>query len=158
MKTGTSFIYPSTGMIMAAFFPGSEDANYDMVGEGTGKGFNINIPFNGRKMGDSEYLLAFQSLVLPIAYQFQPELVLVSAGFDAADGDPLGGYKVSPAMYGYMTQGLLALAQGRVILALEGGYCPPAISESVVQCARAMLGDPLPSLSLKAETKSSAVE
>lgn len=142
-----------------SFFPQSEDANYDMVGEGAGEGFNVNIPFNGRKMGDSEYLLAFQSLVLPIAYQFQPELVLVSAGFDAADGDPLGGYKVSPAMYGYMTQGLLSLAQGRLVVALEGGYCLPVIAEAVLQCARAMLGDPLPGLSLQTEEiKQSAVE
>ena len=88
----------------ATFFPSSEDANFDMVGEGAGKGFNVNIPFNARKMGNAEYLLAFQSIVLPIAYEFNPQLVLVSAGFDAVKGDPLGGYRLSPAMYGHMTQ------------------------------------------------------
>ena len=65
----------------ATFFPSNEDGNYDMVGEGPGKGFNVNIPFNGRKMGNAEYLVAFQSIVLPIAYEFSPQLVLVSAGF-----------------------------------------------------------------------------
>jgi histone deacetylase 6 len=130
----------------ATFFPQSEDANFDMVGEAAGLGFNVNIPFNGRKMGDSEYMMAFQSVVLPIAYEFQPELVLVSAGFDAAKGDPLGGFRVSSAMFGHMTHGLLALAEGRLVLCLEGGYCLPAISEAVVQCARALLGDPLPPL------------
>ena len=88
----------------ATFFPSNEDGNYDMVGDGPGKGFNVNIPFNGRKMGNAEYLVAFQSIVLPIAYEFNPQLVLVSAGFDAAKGDPLGGYRLSPAMYGHMTQ------------------------------------------------------
>ena len=75
-----------------------------MVGEASGEGFNINVPFNGRKMGDAEYAMAFQSVVLPVAQEFRPELVLVAAGFDAARGDPLGGYCLSPAMYGHMTQ------------------------------------------------------
>eukprot|EP00092_Neocalanus_flemingeri_P007568 GFUD01008168.1.p1 GENE.GFUD01008168.1~~GFUD01008168.1.p1 ORF type:complete len:798 (+),score=290.89 GFUD01008168.1:106-2394(+) len=130
----------------ASFFPQSEDANYDMVGEGAGRGFNVNIPWNGRKMGDSEYLLAFQNIVIPIAYEFQPQLVLVSAGFDAAVGDPLGGYRVTPAMYGYMTHQLSALAEGRVVVALEGGYNLSSISDCATQCARALLGDPLPAL------------
>ena len=122
----------------ATFFPQSEDANYSMVGEGAGRGYNVNIPLNGRKMGDREYLMVFQSLVLPIAYEFKPELVLVSAGFDAAAGDPLGGYEVSPSLYGHMTAGLAALAPGRLVLALEGGYCVQAIAECSLQCARAL--------------------
>ena len=68
----------------ASFFPQSEDADYDMVGEGTGKGFKLKIPWNGRKMGDSECLLEFHMVVLPIAYEFHPHLILTSAGFDAA--------------------------------------------------------------------------
>ena len=129
-----------------------------MVGEGAGRGYNVNIPLNGRQMGDREYLMFFQSLVLPIANEFQPELVLVSAGFDAAAGDPLGGYRLSPAMYGHMTAGLAALASGRLVLALEGGYCLPAIAECSLQCARALLGDPLPPLHLEPQMKPSAVE
>jgi len=138
------------------FFPGKEDANYDMVGEGAGKGFNVNIPWNGRKMGDSEYLLAFHNIVLPIAYEFQPQLILVSAGFDAAVGDPLGGFKVTPAMYGYMTHQLAAMAEGRVLVALEGGYNLATISECATQCARALLGDPLPTLQVE-KAKDSAI-
>jgi len=139
------------------FFPGKEDANYDMVGEGAGKGFNVNIPWNGRKLGDSEYLLGFHNIVLPIAYEFQPQLILVSAGFDAAVGDPLGGYKVTPAMYGYMTHQLAALAEGRVVVALEGGYNLATISECATQCARALLGDPLPILQVE-KAKDSAIQ
>ena len=102
----------------ATFFPSNEDANYDMVGEGLGQGFNVNIPFNGRKMGDTEYLMAFQSIVLPIAYEFDPQLVLVSAGFDAAKGDPLGGYRLSPGMYGHMTQVSLIFNRSQVCFLL----------------------------------------
>jgi len=73
------------------FFPGYQDANYDAVGRGAGKGFNVNIPWNKKKIGDTEYLAAFTNVVLPIADEYDPELILVSAGFDAAMGDPLGG-------------------------------------------------------------------
>jgi len=138
------------------FFPMSEDANFDMIGEGKGEGYNINIPWNGRKMGDSEYLAAFNNIVLPIAYEFNPELILISAGFDAAIGDPLGGCKVTPEMYGYMTHHLSCLAEGKVIVALEGGYNLGTISECAVMCARALLGDPIPSVKSEA-VKESAI-
>ena len=136
-----------------AFFPQSEDADYDKVGEGAGLGYNVNIPWNGRRMGDAEYNLAFQNIVLPIGYEFRPDLVLVSAGFDAAVGDPLGGYRVTPAMYGHMTHQLAALAGGRVVVALEGGYNLASISECATACARALLGDPLPLLKVKSRSK-----
>lgn len=57
-------------------------------------------------MGDPEYALAFYNIILPVAYQFNPDLVLVSSGFDAARGDPLGRCKVSPEFYGHMTNHL----------------------------------------------------
>ena len=75
------------------FFPGRPDAGADFVGSERGEGFNVNIPWNGSGMGDTEYALAFYNIVLPIAYEFNPDLVLVSAGFDAARGDPLGRCK-----------------------------------------------------------------
>ena len=139
------------------FFPSSDDADYGKIGEGAGEGFNINIPWNKRKMGDSEYFLAFQNIVLPVGYEFQPELVLVSAGFDAAEGDPLGGYKVTPAMYGLMTHQLACLAQGRLVLALEGGYNLSSISACATQCAQALLGDPLPPVEIT-KPRDSALE
>lgn len=49
------------------FFPNSEDANYNKVGQGKGRGYNVNIPWNGGKMGDPEYMAAFHHLVMPIA-------------------------------------------------------------------------------------------
>ena len=140
-----------------SFFPGSDDAGADKVGEGAGEGFNINIPFNRGRMGDSEYCLAFQQIVLPVGYEFNPDLVLVSAGFDAAAGDPLGGYRVTPAMYGHMTSQLGLLAGGRVLVALEGGYNLSTISECATMCCRALLGDPLPPVQ-PGKPKDSAIE
>jgi histone deacetylase 6 len=58
---------------------------------------------------------------MPIAYEFAPDLVLVSSGFDAAEGDPLGSYRLSPSVFAQMTHQLAALANGKLILALEGG-------------------------------------
>lgn len=126
------------------FFPASTDANYTEVGTGDGKGYNVNIPWNKKGMTDMEYMLAFQTIVLPIAYDFDPELVLVSAGFDAAVGDQLGGCKVSPEAYGYFTHWLSSLANGRIILCLEGGYNVNSISHSMALCTKSLLGDPLP--------------
>ncbi|XP_034252879.1 histone deacetylase 6 isoform X1 [Thrips palmi] len=128
------------------FFPGSLDAGHDRVGTGKGEGFNVNIPWNKKGMSDGDYVAAFHQIVLPIAYQFNPELVLVSAGFDAAVGDPLGGCKVSPECYGHLTHWLKALAGGRVVLCLEGGYNLNSISYAMTMCSKALLGDPLPML------------
>ncbi|KAI1893009.1 hypothetical protein AGOR_G00139390 [Albula goreensis] len=126
------------------FFPSSEDADCDRVGQGKGRGFNVNIPWSGGKMGDPEYLAAFHTVVMPIARQFDPELVLVSAGFDAARGDPLGGYQVTPEGYAHLTHLLMSLAAGRVILILEGGYNLTSISESMSMCTSTLLGDAPP--------------
>ena len=73
-------------------------------------------------LGDAEYDAAFDLVVMPAARAFDPDLVLVAAGFDAAAGDPLGGMAVTPAGFASMTRRLLTLAGGRVTLALEGGY------------------------------------
>ncbi|KAJ6655297.1 hypothetical protein lerEdw1_005489 [Lerista edwardsae] len=124
------------------FFPTSEDADYDRVGQGPGEGFTVNVPWNCPRMGDSEYLAAFHQIVLPVGYEFNPELVLVSAGFDAARGDPLGGCLVSPECYAHMTHLLLGLAGGKVAVVLEGGYNLESISESMTMCTRSLLGDP----------------
>ncbi|XP_031422041.1 histone deacetylase 6 [Clupea harengus] len=128
------------------FFPNSEDADYDKVGEEKGRGFNVNIPWSGGKMGDSEYLTAFHHIVMPIATEFSPDLVLVSAGFDAARGDPLGGYQVTPEGYALLTHQLMTLAAGRVIIILEGGYNLTSISESMAMCTSMLLGDSPPLL------------
>jgi acetoin utilization deacetylase AcuC-like enzyme len=129
------------------FYPGGPDGSPTKVGVGAGTGYNINIAWNNSRGGfnDSDYLAAFDSVVMPAARAYNPDLVLVSAGFDAAIGDPLGGCSVSPYGYGEMLHRLSSLANGRVIVALEGGYCLPSISASMVCCAAVLLGDGIPS-------------
>lgn len=99
------------------FFPGTGGPTE--CGAGPGLGFNVNIAWSGGlnpPLGDAEYLAAFRTIVMPIARDFQPDIVLVSAGFDAALGHPapLGGYMVSPACFGYLTRELMKLADGKV--------------------------------------------
>ena len=121
------------------FYPGS--GALAEVGGGPGRGFTVNVPWGGG-MGDAEYLAAFDRVLLPIARLFVPDFVLVSAGFDAAAGDPLGDMRLSPAGYAQMTERLRSLAGGRLALALEGGYNLDAIARSAAACLRVLLGEP----------------
>ncbi|KAK2727508.1 hypothetical protein QYM36_008110 [Artemia franciscana] len=122
----------------------------DWCGSEDGMGFNVNIAWSGLQppMGDAEYLAAFRAIVMPIAKDFQPEIVLVSAGFDAALGHPipLGGYRVTPACFAYMTRQLMQLANGKIVMALEGGYDISSICASVEACVRSLLGEDMPPL------------
>ncbi|GBP49135.1 Histone deacetylase 6 [Eumeta japonica] len=129
-----------------SFFPHSRDADHACAGTGRGLGYNVNIPWNKRGMGDAEYLSAFTRVVLPIAYEYNPKLVIISAGFDACVGDPLGGCKVSPECFGRLTHYMRGLAGGRVVLALEGGYNVTSVSFAAIMCSKALLDDPLPQL------------
>ncbi|KAI8577993.1 hypothetical protein K450DRAFT_249410 [Umbelopsis ramanniana AG] len=114
----------------------------DECGDGPGLGFNVNIAFSElekqKPMGDTEFIAAFYHLVLPISRQFNPDLIFVSAGFDAAEGHPenLGGYCVTPRGYGIMTSLVRELADevsnGRLVLSLEGGYALQPLANSAV--------------------------
>ncbi|XP_038019311.1 histone deacetylase 5 isoform X3 [Motacilla alba alba] len=125
------------------FFPGSGAP--EEVGSGLGVGYNINIAWTGGvdpPIGDVEYLTAFRTVVMPIANEFSPDLVLVSAGFDAVEGhlSPLGGYSVTAKCFGHLTKQLMMLAGGRVVLALEGGHDLTAICDASEACVTALLG------------------
>nr|KAF6338095.1 histone deacetylase 9 [Pipistrellus kuhlii] len=128
------------------FFPGSGAPNE--VGTGLGEGYNINIAWTGGldpPMGDIEYLEAFRTVVMPVAKEFDPDMVLVSAGFDAVEGHapPLGGYKVTAKCFGHLTKQLMTLANGHVVLALEGGHDLTAICDASEACVNALLGNEL---------------
>lgn len=128
------------------FYPNSTDAAANSAGEGRGLGFNVNIPWEGGGgLGDADYIHAFQKVVMPIAYEYNPELVIISAGFDAAMEDPLGGCRVTPYGYAQMTHMLSGLAGGRVVVALEGGYNARSVSLSMAAVTAVLLGDLVPS-------------
>ncbi len=120
------------------FYPGSGARSE--VGGGPGRGFTVNVAW-GAGMGDAEHLAVFDRLLLPMARAFAPDFVLVSAGFDAADGDPLGDMRLSAAGYAQMTARLRTLAGGRLALALEGGYDLEAIAAANAACLRVLLGE-----------------
>ncbi|CAG2237075.1 Polyamine deacetylase HDAC10,Histone deacetylase 6 [Mytilus edulis] len=106
------------------YWPNLRESDYDFIGKDKGQGFNINVPLN----------------------QFCPDLILVSAGYDCAIGCPEGEMMVSPACFGHMTHYLMGLADGRVCVCLEGGYCIKSLSESVALTLKALLRDPCPLL------------
>lgn len=133
------------------FFPGSGAP--EEVGSGMGVGYNVNIAWTGGvdpPIGDVEYLTAFRTVVMPIATEFSPDVVLVSAGFDAVEGhlSPLGGYSVTAKCFGHLTKQLMTLAGGRVVLALEGGHDLTAICDASEACVSALLGLELEPLDL----------
>ncbi|KIR82282.1 histone deacetylase 6/10 [Cryptococcus gattii EJB2] len=130
------------------FYPNGDFGSLNMVGDGEGVGKSVNIPWPGPGFGDADYIYAFQRIIMPIAYEFNPDLVIISAGFDAADGDMLGQCHVTPAAYGHMTHMLSSLAGGKLVVALEGGYNLRAISDSALAVTRVLLGEIPPELGI----------
>ncbi|XP_047064907.1 histone deacetylase 5-like [Lolium rigidum] len=124
-----------------SFYPSQGDASHCFIGEGAGQGYNINVPWEHGKCGDADYVAVWDHILLPIAEAFDPDIILVSAGFDAALGDPLGGCCITPNGYALLLTKLLGFANGRVVMALEGGYNLKSIANSVCACAKVLLGD-----------------
>ncbi len=125
----------------SASYPGS--GNFHEVGKGQGKGRTINIPLRAG-CGDGEYVALFEKVLRPIAIEFKPELILVSAGFDIHHNDPLGGMQVTPNGFAGLTRSVLDTADiccgGRVIMTLEGGYGLQGLKDSVRAVLREMAG------------------
>ncbi|KAJ5958003.1 Histone deacetylase class II [Penicillium vulpinum] len=138
------------------FYPGGPAGDWDHCGSGAGVGKNVNIPWPDQGMGDGDYMFAFQEVVMPIAQEFDPDLVIVAAGFDAAAGDVLGGCFVSPACYAQMTHMLMTLANGKVAVCLEGGYNFKSISKSALAVTKTLMGEP-PDRMLSSSPTDSAV-
>ncbi|XP_065599598.1 polyamine deacetylase HDAC10 isoform X1 [Cyrtonyx montezumae] len=140
------------------FWPSLKESDYDAVGLGKGKGFNINLPWNKVGMGNSDYLAAFFHVLLPVAFEFDPELVLVSSGYDSGIGDPEGQMNATPEVFAHLTHFLMQLAHGKLCVILEGGYHLKSLSESVCMTVRALLRDPLPQVTGEMAPCLSAIE
>jgi len=126
-----SVLYISTHQY--PYYPGTGAINE--VGVNAGEGYTINVPLPAG-CADAEYLRVFQDIVVPAAERFEPEWILVSAGFDPHRRDPLGGMGVSEKGFAIMARMLLRLAERhareRIAFLLEGGYDLAALRNSVV--------------------------
>lgn len=116
-------LYPGTGRM-------------DEKGSGAGKSFNLNAPLSPG-LGDNEYLKVFNEILYPSAVKYEPELVLVSAGFDAHIKDPLAQMRITTEGFSDIAEVVRKIADdtpagGRMVALLEGGYNLQALSESIV--------------------------
>lgn len=114
------------------YYPGT--GAMDEVGVNAAEGYTINIPLPAG-CGDGEYMRVFHDVVLPAAAKFEPQWILVSAGFDPHRRDPLGGMEVTEAGFAGMARLLVQLADryagGKIAFLLEGGYDLAALNHSV---------------------------
>ena len=121
-------------------YPGTGHAS--MRGAGRGEGFTINLPM-GAGAGDREYLAAFNDRIVPALDEFEPQFILISAGFDAHEDDPLSSITLTTGAYGKMTELLRSCAErhceGRIVSLLEGGYDIHALAESVEEHLQVLL-------------------
>ncbi len=123
------------------FYPGT--GALDEVGLGPGEGFTVNLPLPAG-MGDGEYARVYRDVVEPIGRAFAPELVLVSAGFDAYAGDPLAGMRLSARGYRELVHACLDCASSArgVVVLLEGGYDLEGLAACGAEVVRGLLGEP----------------
>jgi acetoin utilization deacetylase AcuC-like enzyme len=114
------------------YYPGTGAA--EEIGTGPGAGDTVNLPLEAGAT-DDDYRVAFEEVVLPVVRQFRPDLLLVSAGFDAHERDPLGGMRLTTGAFGAMTASLRRVAEeccgGRIALVTEGGYDLRALAASL---------------------------
>ena len=135
---GTQDIFYANGDVLylsvhqSPFYPGTGDVGE--VGEGRGRGLTANVPLPGRS-GEDVYVEAFSGFFVPILHEYRPELLLVSAGYDAHSADLLGGMRLKSASFGRFTARLAALTRevgaAPPVFLLEGGYNLDALTESV---------------------------
>ncbi|GAB4823176.1 hypothetical protein N2152v2_011276 [Parachlorella kessleri] len=127
----------------AGLFPGT--GRITETGSGPGAGATINIPLPGDS-GHEAMLAVFDEVIAPALRRFEPNLIIVSAGYDAHWRDPLGGLQLRTATYHALAERIRGLAeelcQGRLLLVLEGGYDLKALGESVANTFLGLLGEP----------------
>ena len=123
-------------------YPGTGRA--DEIGEDGAEGTTVNVPLPAGT-GDQGYLMAYREILRPIAQEFRPDIILVSAGQDPHQDDPLGGMRLTAQGFGAIAGQVMEIArdccQGRVAASLEGGYNLDASAEAIVSELRAFGGD-----------------
>lgn len=124
------------------FFPGSGALNE--IGRNAGEGYTLNVPLPIGH-GDSSYNALFEQVVRPAALRFQPQLILVSAGFDGHWIDPLAGMRLTLNGFARMTRELIRMADdvcsGKIVFVMEGGYDLMALGHGFRNIAHSLLGD-----------------
>ena len=119
------------------------------VGKDEGEGYTLNVPLRAG-LGNGDYLRILRDIVIPVGMAFNPELVLVSAGFDAHRDDPLGGMELTQEGYAAMTGEILRLArstcEGKAVFVLEGGYHLVALERAIASVLNVMSGDRPPEI------------
>jgi acetoin utilization deacetylase AcuC-like enzyme len=124
------------------YYPGTGAASD--TGTGAGTGYTINLPLSAGAT-DADYELVYTKLALPILTRFKPELILISAGFDAHMNDPLAGMRLTGPYFGHLTAAIAAVADeccdGRLVAVTEGGYDLPALAESLRASILALEGE-----------------
>jgi acetoin utilization deacetylase AcuC-like enzyme len=127
------------------FYPGTGAAGD--TGREQGRGFTVNLPLEAGAT-DADYDLVYRRIAYPVLEQFRPDLILVSAGFDAFVDDPIGGMRVTEEQFGRLTASIVRLAdrlcEGRVVAVTEGGYDLPGLGVCMRAAVRALDGDIAP--------------
>jgi acetoin utilization deacetylase AcuC-like enzyme len=126
---------------LSPYYPGT--GSVEQTGRGAGLGYTLNVPMPAH-CGDDEYLRVFDEILTPAAKRYKPQLILVSAGYDAHWSDHLAFMQVSTAGFAQMTKRLLDMAgdlcEGKLLFALEGGYNIDALAQSVRATFEVLLG------------------
>jgi acetoin utilization deacetylase AcuC-like enzyme len=124
-------------------YPGT--GYWSETGRAAGEGTIVNVPLRGG-VGDQGFARIMNEIIVPAAWRFQPNLILVSAGYDAHWDDPLAAMQLSVAGYSALAQSLKDLAaelcDGRLVFTLEGGYHLEALAYSVLNTFAVLLGEP----------------
>jgi len=124
------------------YYPGTGAATE--IGRGDGTGFNVNLPLAAGAT-DADYELVYSRVAIPALEQFRPELILISAGYDAYMDDPLGGMRLSSACFGRLTSMIVGVADrvcgGRVVAVTEGGYNLQGLAEGLRETIAALDSD-----------------
>ncbi|SRR6266545_1189030 len=144
---GTQDIFYDDGQVLfcsshaSPLYPGTGDQGEVGLEGGYGTTLNLPLPY---RTGDSNFIQLYDRVVLPALRRFDPQLMLISAGYDGHWDDPLGPLSLSISGYAALTQRLLMLAGelcgGKIALILEGGYSLPALSGCVAAALRVLLG------------------